>query len=113
MMAWKDSNGPGINFPAAYNPVGKTGCFWMPGYHNIFFTALNAIKVVLIVIVINKACSIDSLDNHGLFCIPIIAAFLSIGLDFLVWYGYKRKWKGVSDNAPKILQPKSKVDAQV
>ena len=114
MNAWKDSDGPGIFFPTAYNPVEKTDRCWMPGYHNIFFTALIALKFVLIFIVIYKACSIDSLEKHEvLIYISMIAVAISFCSDIFVWYGYKKKWKGVADKALKILQSISKVDAQV
>ena len=109
MKAREDSDDPGIFFPAKYNPVGKIGCFWMPGYHNIFYIALFAIKVILIVIAL---CSIES-DKHGfLYCTSIIAVVISIGSDIFVWCLYRGKWKEVSNNAPKILQSISKVDAQ-
>ena len=108
MKAWKDCDDPDIFFPAAYNPVGKTGCCWMPEYHNIFYIALLALKVILVVIVINKACSIDSLDKHGfLYCTSIIVVIISFGSDIFVWNRYKKKWKGVAKKARKILQPKS------
>ena len=116
MMAGEDSNKPGIYFPAAYNPVnpvGEPGRCWMPEYHNIFFIALIAIKIVLIFIVIIKVCSIDSLDKHGFFYFLIFAAFFSTGFDFWVRCLYKKKWKGVAENAQKILQSKSKDDTQV
>ena len=112
MEAWKDSNGPGIYFPTEYNPVEKTDRCWMPEYHNIFFIALIVIKVVLVVIVINKACSIDSLDKHSLFYISIIAAVFSFCSDIYVWCRYRNKWKGVADKALEILPPKPKGNAQ-
>ena len=109
MEAWKDSNGPDIYFPTKYNPVGKTGCCWMPGYHNIFFTALIAIKFVLVFIAL---CSIEN-DKHGfLYCTSIIAVAISFCSDIFVWCLYRGKWKKVSKNARKILQSISKVDAQ-
>ncbi len=113
MKAWKDSDDRDFYFPAAYNPIEKTGCCWMPEYHNIFYIALLALKVILVVIVINKACSIDSLDKHGfLFWSSIIAVIISFVSDIFVWNRYKKKWKGVAKKARKILQSKSKVDAQ-
>ena len=102
MKAKKDSDNCRIFFPAAYNPVRKTGCCWMPGYHSIFYIALLVIKGILIVIV----CGSIENDKYGfLYCASFIVVVISLCSDVLVWWRYyRRKWEKVSEHAERILK---------
>ncbi len=96
-------------FPLAYNPFGKpgiTGLLWMPGYHNIFCVALIAVKLILVLIVINQAFfGINPQEKNGfLSCVSIIVFVGSFYVDCHMLIHYRKKWKKFLQKNKKILR---------